>query len=736
MTARLRPYLALFRNNMRLTLRDRGVLFFNYLFPLIFFFTFTEVFRTGAGSGVAYFVSTVLTMGILGNGLWGAGMRSVQEREANILRRFRVTPISPLPILVAAMVSGWLLYLPVLIVVVALAHFLYAMPLPANGLSLFLMASLGVCSFRAIGCILAAVTNTMQEANIAIQLLYLPMLFLSGATVPAAMLPDWAQTVAQFLPASYLVSGFQGIFFRGENLRANAASVGALLLTLVVGMFLAVQLFRWEKEERIPPRNRLWVLAVLAPFVVMGCYQAFTREHLGNNQALFRQLQRSEQFLIRNVRIWPGDGSVIENGSVLVKDGKIAALFEGGGPDPEKLKAEVVEGAGKTLLPGLIDVHVHLGSPGGISTAAEDYSAEKTMPHSAAALLYSGVTAARSVGDGLDQSLRLRDDINQGARLGAQIFTYGPMFTTVGGHGTEYLENLPAAIRESVKAQTVRTPKTPEEARQQVRDLRKRGIDGVKTILEAGWGDGMLFDRLDILVARSVSEEANALHLPVATHTGDARDVYDAVDIGASSIEHGSWRDEIPDQLLDKMAQQGIFLDPTLGVAEAYSQFFAGKSDALSRSLVQQVVSARILGGTRNFVLSGKGADAARADLFQHAFEQGRTNLLRAWHAGVPLVMGTDSGNPLVFHGPALHHELQLWVRAGIPIPVALQAATVNAAKLLRAQDHIGAIRQGFDADLLLVDGNPLEDIAATERISLVVFKGERVRRAALFEQK
>src|ERR1051325_4662385 len=181
----MKPCLALFRSNMQLTLRDRSVLFFNYLFPFIFFFAFAELFHAGTGAGIAYFVGTVLTMGILGNGLWGAGMRSVQEREANILRRFKVTPISPLPILMAAMVSGWLLYLPVLVILVALAHFMYAMPLPQNWFSLFVMASLGVCSLRAIGLMLAAVSNTMQEAMIAIQILYMTMLFLSGATIPA-----------------------------------------------------------------------------------------------------------------------------------------------------------------------------------------------------------------------------------------------------------------------------------------------------------------------------------------------------------------------------------------------------------------------------------------------------------------------------------------------------------------------------------------------------------------------
>src|ERR1022692_3905086 len=546
-SAGMRVYLALFKSNMRLTLRDRGVLFFNYLFPLIFFFAFVEMFHAGVGAGIAYFVSTVLVIGILGNGLFGAGMRSVQERETNTLRPFKVTPISPLPILVAAMLSGWLLFRSVLFLLVGLAHFVYAMPMPRNWLSLFVMASLGVCSLRAIGLILAAVTSTMAEATIAIQSVYMPMLFLSGATVPSAMLPKWAQTLAQFMPASYLVSGFQGIFFRNQNLWDNAPAVAALLLTTVLGLFLAMQLFRWEKEEKIRPRNKLWVMAVIAPFVVMGIWQSYSKQQLGNNAALFRELQRSGVFLIRNTRIFTGDGKVIENGAVLIRDGKISGVYEGAGPDPDRLKAEIVEGAGKTLLPGLIDSHVHLAASGGISTDARDYDVEKTMPHSAAALLYSGITAARSVGDGLDASLQLRNSIADGAKLGSQLFVCGPMFTAEGGHGTEFVEHLPPAIKDTVKAQLLRTPKTPEEARLQVRELKARGVDGIKAILESGWGQGMLYNRMDLLLFRAVAGEARAQNLPLAVHTGDARDVADAVEAGASSIEHGSWRDRIPD---------------------------------------------------------------------------------------------------------------------------------------------------------------------------------------------
>ncbi|HYW43999.1 MAG TPA: amidohydrolase family protein [Bryobacteraceae bacterium] len=732
----MRSYLALFRSNLQLTLRDRSVLFFNYLFPFIFFFAFAELFRAGTGGGIAYFVGTVLTMGVLGNGLWGAGMRSVQDREANILRRFKVTPITPLPILTAAMVSGWLLYMPVPVILIVVSHFKYGMPFPHNWISLFLMVTLGVCAFRAIGLILAAVTNTMQEAMIAIQLLYMPMLILSGATVPSAMLPTWAQTLAEFMPAAYLVNGLQGIFFRNQTIFDSGPAVGALLLSTVVGTFLAMKLFRWEKEEKIRPQNKLWVLAVLAPFLAMGCIRAYNKEHIGQNQAFFRDLQRAGVFLIRNTRVFTGDGSVLENASVLVSDGKIAEIYRGASPDPDSLRAEVVEGAGKTLLPGLIDVHVHLASPGGVSTSAEDYNSDKSMPRAAAALLYSGVTAARSAGDGLDASLALRRQVSDGSKLGAQIFICGPMFTSEGGHGTEFVQSLPPALRQNVMAQLVRTPKTPEEARRQVRELKAAGVDGIKAILEAGWGDGMLYDRLDLLLVRSVAEEARAQKLPLATHTGDARDVTDAVEVGSASIEHGSWRDELPDTLLARMVRRGVYLDPTLGVAEAYAQYFAGKADALNNSLVQQVVPATVFSGTRDFVLSGKGADAARAAVFQSSFEQARANLLRAWRAGVPLVTGTDSGNPLVFHGPSLHHEIELWVRAGIPPRVALTAATLNGARLLGAENRFGAIRKGLEADLLLVDGNPLEDIAATGRISLVVFKGERIRRAALFDQK
>jgi imidazolonepropionase-like amidohydrolase len=112
-----------------------------------------------------------------------------------------------------------------------------------------------------------------------------------------------------------------------------------------------------------------------------------------------------------------------------------------------------------------------------------------------------------------------------------------------------------------------------------------------------------------------------------------------------------------------------------------------------------------------------------------------RDNLLRAWKAGVTLITGTDAGNMLVFHGPTVQHEIALWVEAGIPAQTALQAATLNSAKALGAGGRFGSIEKGKDATMLVVDGNPLQDIKQTEAISFVIFKGERIDRGSLFDQ-
>jgi imidazolonepropionase-like amidohydrolase/ABC-type multidrug transport system permease subunit len=726
----MRAYLALIKIDIKLALRDRSVIFFNYLFPLIFFFVFAEMMGPTRGGGITNVVTMVLVIGILGNGLWGAGMRAVQEREMNILRRFKVTPISPSPILIASMVTGWLIYLPAVLLVCALAHFVYGMPVPLRWPSLLALVTLGVFAFRSIGMILASIVNSAQESTIGIQLLYMPMLFLSGATFPTTLLPAWAQMVGQFLPATYLVTGFQSVFLRGETLAQNGPAVVALLVTMALATFISIQIFRWEKGEKLRPAAKLWVLAVLSPFVAMGCYQAYSKEHSRKAEMLWRELMRSDQVLIRGARIFVGSGKVIESGAVLVKNGKIDQVYPGMGPDAGKLKIDVVEAAGKTLLPGLIDVHAHLGAPGGSYDSFTSYDASKAFPRELAAYLYSGVTAVKSVGDFLDLSLEARSLIGSGTKLGAELFICGPMFTAEGGHGTEYIEHMPEFLRARAREQMVRTPKSAEEAREQVRALKQAGVDGLKAILEGGWA-GKKFNRLDTALLKAIAEEARAQKLPLVVHTSNAKDIADALDAGIAGIEHGSFGEDIPDALFARIVQAGVTYDPTLSVVNAISQDREGKLRLLNRSLVLQVGPKDLIDSTKRAVEQSAHTKAPAGGL-----EQGARNLLRAWRAGVTLVTGSDAGNPLVIHGPTVQQELELWVQAGIPAAAALQAATYNAARLLRADNRIGSIEPGREANLLLVDGDPLTEIAATERISLVVYKGERIRRGSLFDQK
>jgi ABC-2 type transport system permease protein len=176
------------------------------------------------------------------------------------------------PILVASIVTGWAVFIPTILIVLAIAMS-YGMPMPDRWLSLFTLISFGVMAFRAIGLIVASVANSIQESNIMVQTLYLPMLVLSGATFQMSSLPSWAQIAGQFLPTYYLVTGFQGIFLRNESLLENGFSLLALLATIVIATFIATKLFRWEKEEKIPSAAKLWVVAVLVPFFVLGIYQ-------------------------------------------------------------------------------------------------------------------------------------------------------------------------------------------------------------------------------------------------------------------------------------------------------------------------------------------------------------------------------------------------------------------------------------------------------------------------------
>ncbi len=502
---------------------------------------------------------------------------------------------------------------------------------------------------------------------------------------------------------------------------------------MAVALFVGIKLFRWEKEEKIAGKAKLWILAVLAPFVLSGAYQAYSQQSVGREKQLDRQASRMRSVLFNNVNIFVGNGEVIQHGAVLIKNGKIAQVFRQPPLDTASLNAEVEDEAGKTLMPGLIDMHVHIGAPGGVFKNPQDYADPHAEMRRLAAYLYSGITTVRSTGDLLEGALEVRMGSQSDENTVAQFYTCGPLFTAPGGHPEELLENFPEFMRKMAKEQFMRQPKTAAEAREQVDALKRAGVDCVKGVLEAGnesWGK---FNRLDPQIYRAVIDEATKQGLPTATHTGSAADVKLAIDAGSNSIEHGSTVDLIPDESFAAMTAHGIVYDPTLSVFEAYSELAQGKTQILDRPLLQQVGPVDLINNTKSvFSKPPKEVNIARAKAL---FEIPVQNLLRAYQSGVTLIVGSDAGNPMVIHGPTVQHELELWVDAKIPNATALQAATYNAAKTLHQENRIGLIKEGMDATFLLLDGDPLQDITATEHINAVFLRGEHIDRSDLFDQ-
>jgi imidazolonepropionase-like amidohydrolase/ABC-type multidrug transport system permease subunit len=727
----MRAYLAQIRSNLQLMARDRAVLFFSYVFPLTLYFLFAQLSNATRDPGaMASVLSMVVVIGVLSNGLFGAGLRTVQDRETNVLRRFKVAPITPMPLLIASIVGGLVSFFPTVVLYFVLSKAIYHMPIPGHLASILIFIAFAVVAFRTLGVIIAAVVNSANEAQILVQILYLPMLFLSGATFPVSIMPNWVQVIAGFLPATYLYSGLQSMLIGGEPIWKNFIPTAGLIVTTVVGLFIASKLFRWEKEERIAGRAKLWILAVLAPFFLLGIYQGKTRENIQRQKALMREANRSRTILFTNARVFVGDGRVFENGAVLIRNGLIERVYEHTPQNPKSLDADVWDEAGRTLMPGMIDMHVHIGAPGGVYKDTSKYGAGDLPEARLAAYLYCGITAVRSVGDWLNQALPLRSRVRSGEITGADFYTYGPLFKAPEGHPTEMLAAIPKEYRTAAEAQFVRLPNTPVQGRQQVDDLKTRGVDGIKAVLEAGGRGWGTFNHLAPDIYAAVIAEAKKDGLPTATHTGNAADVAEAISANTNTIEHGSMTDTIPPTSFAAMKQRDIAYDPTLSVFAAIDDLTSDNLQSLDRPLLQRVAPADLLSDTRaSFTNRKPGASS-------HLLERGSQNLLAAYKAGTSLITGSDAGNMLVIHGPTVQRELALWVKAGIPAKVALQAATYNAARYLRAEQHIGLIAPGHEATLVLLDGNPLDDIAATERVSDVFLKGEQIQRYRLVHQE
>src|ERR1043166_10170813 len=233
---------------MQLALRNKMFFFFSIIMPMGFFFLYSGVFAKGEPLVVAYLLGPVLSLNVMGS-FWGLSATLVTFREQGILRRFHVTPATATDMLVSSILANYVLTIPTVAVELLLAKFLFHVPSLGNLASLFLLVSIGTVSFGSLGLVVASVTNTMQETQVLNQLIWLPLIFLSGATIPLASLPRVAQNFGIFLPATYLVWGLQASIFSSLAIWKLWIEVSALLAWAILTFFVASQLFRWEPES-------------------------------------------------------------------------------------------------------------------------------------------------------------------------------------------------------------------------------------------------------------------------------------------------------------------------------------------------------------------------------------------------------------------------------------------------------------------------------------------------------
>ncbi|WP_417620999.1 amidohydrolase family protein [Parasphingorhabdus sp.] len=377
--------------------------------------------------------------------------------------------------------------------------------------------------------------------------------------------------------------------------------------------------------------------------------------------------------------------------TIIVRDGKIAEIRRGSGPVTDA-DAIIIDLSEKTVMPGLIDLHVHLtGDPGG------DFWKEATEPaewgvvvgaKNALVTARAGFTTVREAGSSQYSAFSLRRGTAEGIIAGPRIIAAGPALAIVGGHGdttgfTEPVNNLLASGYSCTGV---------VECAEKVRKASRAGSDVIKITATGGvlsqQGRGLEAHFTDAEM-QSIADTAHSLGLKVMAHAHGARGIEAAARAGIDTIEHGTFADEAA---LKVMKAHGTAMVPTL-------MAFKGVSEGLGKGVYTPVVEEKIR-MTLNTI--GKAVTSAK-------------------RLGVPIVFGTDAG---VFDHGRNAEEFQLMVDAGLTPREALASATTLAARTLDMENEIGRIAVGYSADLIAFDGNPLDDVRVLEKIDWVMVRG------------
>jgi ABC-2 type transport system permease protein len=281
---------------VRLALRNKMFFFFSIVMPLVFFFLYAAVFGKSEPRTVAYLLGPVLGLNVMGS-FWGLSAALVMFREQGILRRFHVSPVTELDMLLSSIFANYALALPTIVIQLFLAKYMFHVPSLGDLFSVWLLITIGIVSFGSLGLVIASVTNTMQETQVLNQLLWLPLIFLSGATIPFTSLSNAVKHIALFLPATYLVHGLKRAIV--DTPPAGPAALAVVLASLTVWfiltLFLSTQLFRWEPEAKIGRKAKLYVAATAIPFVLLGLWEAKYGRVIAEENTTIQRLDAAEK---------------------------------------------------------------------------------------------------------------------------------------------------------------------------------------------------------------------------------------------------------------------------------------------------------------------------------------------------------------------------------------------------------------------------------------------------------
>ena len=387
--------------------------------------------------------------------------------------------------------------------------------------------------------------------------------------------------------------------------------------------------------------------------------------------------------------------------TVVVRDGVIVEVRDGFVDASAWPGARVIDQRGRFVLPGLIDSHVHLvsdlgGQAGFLSGITDNLPVHAyRAAENAEKTLMAGFTTVRNLGDDGGVTLALRDATAEHRLAGPRIVDAGNSISTTSGHMDSRL-GFNDDFRETVPHDNVCNG--PESCREAVRLQVGRGADvikiattgGVNSRIGAGLGAQMFEDE-----ARALIETAHLYGLKVAVHAHGADGINLALRLGADSIEHGTIFD---DETLRLFRQSGAYYVPTLSTVNGYIERLAADPNAYPPEVLPKI----------RWRISITGQ-----------------SLARAVPAGVRIAFGTDAG--VSKHGRNAD-EFALMVQHGMTPMQALEAATVNAADLLGLADEIGSLEPGKRADIIAVDGDPLEDVTVLTDMDFVMRDGRVYR--------